>query len=75
MLLLQYNRLLHGMCTRGEKDVYGQARAGVKLGRTYGETNCHYFSKGIVVVKATWYIKYGRWCLEIQCAKRTPKHF
>ena len=75
MLLLQFNRLLCGMCTCGKKDVYGQATAGVKSGRTYGETNCHFFLQEIIVVKATWNIKYGRWCLERQCAKRTPKHF
>ena len=54
-----------------------KARAGVKLGRMYRESNCHgrVFSKGIVVSEATTYIKnYGRrWLERHWCAKKSLK--
>ena len=52
-----------------------QARAGVKSGRTCGESNCHgrVFPKGIIFEATTYIKKYGRRLERHWCVKRSPK--
>ena len=62
------------MCTYGKKDIYGQARAGVKSGGTYGERTAmeKFFKRtcirGYHVYKEVWEVAVG-------VQKRAQKHF